>query len=143
MTLLPIRHRRRTAARVAGPTFAFTFAFAAAANTAAAAPATPREAPVSRADQLHALAVHSLRQGRFPEAYGRFVALADAGHAASARQALWMCEHGPARFGRDWDCAPEQVQDWAAAAAAGVAVPRLPGHEALQPRPEAPGGRRR
>jgi hypothetical protein len=110
------------------------------ASPAIASAEPPRAAPASLADRLHALAVQSMQQGRVAEAYGRFVALADAGHAPSARQALWMCEQGPARFGRDWDCAPHQVQDWAAAAR--VPVPRLPHHENLSPQ-EAAGGRRR
>jgi hypothetical protein len=89
-------------------------AFAPDALPAAATPAT-------QAERLHARAVASFRQGRFPEAYGRFVALAHAGHAASARYALWMCEQGPGLFGSDWDCAPQETEDWARAA--GVAGP--------------------
>jgi hypothetical protein len=68
------------------------------------------------AQQLHARAVESFRQGRFPEAYGRFVQLANAGHPPAARIALWMCEHGPDLFGKDWDCATEEVIDWATVA---------------------------
>jgi len=79
--------------------------------------------PASHAERAHARALDSFRQGRFPEAYGRFVELADAGHGASARFALLMCEQGPALFGKDWDCGPEQVRDWARAA--GVAAPRV------------------
>jgi hypothetical protein len=73
------------------------------------------------ADRLHARAVESFRQGRFPEAYGRFIDLANAGHAHSARYALWMCENGMTLFGKDWDCAPHEVEDWARTA--GVARP--------------------
>ena len=86
-------------------------------STAHASPAA------NHAERAHARALDSFRQGRFPEAYGRFVALAEAGHGASARYALLMCEQGPALFGKDWDCGPEQVQDWARAA--GVAAPRV------------------
>ena len=68
-------------------------------------------------------AVELFRQGRFPEAYGRFIELANAGHPASARHALWMCEQGPTLFGSDWDCAPHEVEDWTRAA--GVALPRI------------------
>lgn len=107
----------------------------------AAAPAAPRQAPVPLANQLQARAEHAFQQGRFPEAYGRFVALADAGHPPAARRALWMCEHGLAHFGRDWDCAPHQVADWAAAA--GVAVPSMPTADAMRPQVPAAGGRRR
>lgn len=48
------------------------------------------------AERMHARALDSFRQGRFPEAYGRFIDLANTGHPASARYALWMCEQGPA-----------------------------------------------
>jgi hypothetical protein len=81
------------------------------------------EAQTSMADKLHGHAVESFRQGRFPEAYGRFIALADAGHPASAKYALWMCEHGPALFGKDWDCAPHEIEEWARTAR--VAVPHI------------------
>ena len=91
---------------------------------AAAAHAGPTAvAPTTLADRLHARALESFRAGRFPEAYGRFMGLANAGHPASARYALWMCEHGLALFGKDWDCAPHEVEDWAMAA--GVAVPPI------------------
>lgn len=63
-------------------------------------------------DQLHASAVKHFRAGRFPEAYGRFVGLASAGHAPSARIALWMCAEGPSLFGSDWDCTPDEVSAW-------------------------------
>lgn len=72
--------------------------------------------PPPTAERLHARAVESFRQGRFPEAYGRFIDSANAGHPNSARYALWMCEHGMPLFGKDWDCAPHEVEDWARAA---------------------------
>jgi hypothetical protein len=133
MTPPSICRRRRGAAGLAGLTFFL-------ATAAMAAPAAPRPAPTPLADQLHARAEHAFQQGRFPEAYGRFVALADAGHPPAARRALWMCEHGLAHFGRDWDCAPHQVADWAAAA--GVATPHLPA-AAVRPQVPAAQGRRR
>lgn len=80
-------------------------------------------APPSFAERMHARAVESFRQGRFPEAYGRFIDLANTGHPASARYALWMCEQGPALFGKDWDCAPHEAEEWARAA--GVASPKF------------------
>jgi hypothetical protein len=79
-----------------------------------AAPAA--SAPATYAERMHARAVESFRQGRFPEAYGRFIDLANTGHPASAHYALWMCEQGPALFGKDWDCAPHEAEDWARAA---------------------------
>lgn len=75
-----------------------------AAAFATAAPAAP----------LHALAVGAFRAGRFPEAYGRFVRLADRGDAEAARLALWMYQHGPTLFGREWDATPEQLARWLA-----------------------------
>jgi hypothetical protein len=72
-------------------------------------------------EQLHAQALAQLREGRLADAYGRFVALAESGHAPAARMALWMCENGRSALGHDWDCAPHQVAQWAALA--GVAAP--------------------
>jgi hypothetical protein len=57
--------------------------------------------------------VASFRQARFPEAYGRLIALADAGHAPSAELALWMYFNGPSLFGRDWDSTQDQLTAWA------------------------------
>ncbi|MBC7941759.1 MAG: hypothetical protein H7Z19_18725 [Chitinophagaceae bacterium] len=89
---------------------------------AAASLALPAAAQFSLSDKLHAQAVESFRVGRFPEAYGRFISLAQAGHPASARYALWMCQHGLELFGKDWDCAPHEIADWARlAGVAGVA----------------------
>ena len=68
--------------------------------------------PGAQASRLHALAVDKFRHGRFPEAYGRFVDLANAGHAPSAAVALWMCAQGTALFGSAWDCTAEEVADW-------------------------------
>jgi hypothetical protein len=95
----------------------------------------------SVADRLHAEALKSFRMNRFPEAYGRFVSLGDAGHAPSARAALIMCEHGSTLFGHDWDCAPHQVEAWAVAA--GVAVPVIGMKSYVQPLPVVLGSGRR
>ena len=86
----------------------------AALNSSHAAdrPAQSAGARVSAIDAAHAKAVDSFRRARFPEAYGRFIALAAVGHAPSARVALWMCEQGPELFGRDWDCTPDEVTEW-------------------------------
>ena len=81
-----------------------------------------RSAP-SAAERLHADALASFRQARFPEAYGRFIALANAGHAPAAELALWMYLHGPSVFGREWDSSQEQVTAWAAFA--GQVAPTL------------------
>ncbi len=99
----------------------------AAVGTTAATAATAAPTAIPAAERLqaraYAQAVDHFRQGRFPAAYGRFIHLADSGHAPSARHALWMCEQGLSLFGHEWDCAPEQVADWAALA--GVAAPAM------------------
>ena len=79
------------------------------------------------AERMHARAVESFRQGRFPEAFGRFIELANTGHPASARYALWMCEQGPALFGKEWDCAPHEMEDWSHAARADALRTAAPG----------------
>ena len=81
-----------------------------------------RSAP-SVAERLHANALASFRQARFPEAYGRFIALADAGHAPSAALALWMYLHGPSVFGKEWDSSQDQLTAWAKLA--GQAAPTM------------------
>lgn len=77
------------------------------------APAAFAQSKPSVAERLHANAVTSFRQARFPEAYGRFISLADAGHAPSAELALWMYLNGPSLFGRDWDSTQDQLTAWA------------------------------
>lgn len=72
-----------------------------------------RPSPIERA---HAQALELFRRARFSEAYGRFIQLADAGHPASARYAIWMCENGTALFGAAWDCAPHELEEWRAVA---------------------------
>jgi hypothetical protein len=69
----------------------------------------------SMSERSYAGAVTSFQQGRFPEAYGRLIPLADSGHAAAAELALWMYEHGNTVFGRDWDSTPEQLRAWSVA----------------------------
>ena len=57
-------------------------------------------------------AAASLRAGRAAEAYGRFVALADAGDVDAARLALMMYRFGPTVFGSRWDASTEQLAAW-------------------------------
>jgi hypothetical protein len=57
-------------------------------------------------------AVHLYRSGRWSAAYGRFMALADRGHARAARIALSMLRDGPQLYGTHWDAAPSQVSAW-------------------------------
>lgn len=70
-------------------------------------------ATLSGAQQAtYAHAVQSFREQRYAAAYGRFVHLADAGHAPSAQLALVMYRNGPALFGSDWSATPGQQQRW-------------------------------
>ena len=62
--------------------------------------------------ERYAAAKAAYRAGRMTEAYGRFVALANLGHAPSAEIALFMYEHGPDLFGKEWDLAPYQLENW-------------------------------
>jgi len=78
-----------------------------------AATGTLVQASPGIADQLQASAVDSFRQARFSEAYGRFIALADAGHAPAADMALWMYLNGPTLFDKDWDSSQDQLKAWA------------------------------
>ena len=95
--------------------FTTTFKFASAALLVLAchAPSVLAQPASGAAERLHAKAVVSFREARFSEAYGRFISLADAGHAPSAEQALWMYRHGPSLFGKDWDSTQEQLTAWA------------------------------
>lgn len=61
----------------------------------------------------YAAALSAYRQARYPEAYGRFIVMAEWGYAPAARHALLMCEYGPALFGRPFDCAPHEIEAWA------------------------------
>ena len=66
-------------------------------------------------DRLQAAnAVASFQQGRFSEAYGRFIALANAGHAPAAERALFMAQNSTDLFGKDWDVTQEELTAWSA-----------------------------
>lgn len=85
----------------------------AAGTTAATTTLATTASPVERA---HARALDLFRHARFAEAYGRFIELANVGHPASARYAIWMCENGTALFGAPWDCASYELEAWGIAA---------------------------
>ena len=108
---VPARCRETAAATlVAGLLLALTIP--GAALQADAAPAAASQPPRWMAAR-YAEALTSFRRARFPEAYGRFVALAEWGYAPAARHALWMCENGQELFGSPFDCAPHEIQTWA------------------------------
>jgi len=92
---------------------ALKFVSAALLVLACHAPSAFAQSAPGAAERLHAKAVASFREARFPEAYGRFISLADAGHAPAAEQALWMYRYGPSLFGKDWDSTQEQLTAWA------------------------------
>jgi hypothetical protein len=71
------------------------------------------QSAASAVERQHADALASFRQARFPDAYGRFIRLADAGHAPSAEVALWMYLNGPTLFNPDWDSTQDQLTAWA------------------------------
>lgn len=57
-------------------------------------------------------AMEQYKQGRWSAAYGRFVALADQGHAEAARIALLMLRHGAKMYGHDWSASQPQINEW-------------------------------
>lgn len=73
-------------------------------------PIMPTAEPQARFEQAR----QAFRSGRHAQAYARFAALADAGHAPSAQIALVMYRHGLALFGSDWAATPWQQQRWTA-----------------------------
>lgn len=100
--------------------------FMAGARTTAQAEPVPVFTPARLSAQMSIdfnSAIKSFRTGQLADAYGRFIQLANRGHADGARYALLMCEHGLDLFGRDWDCAPDSVTAWARLA--GVSAPQI------------------
>lgn len=63
---------------------------------------------------VYAQAQQYFRVGRRAAAYGRFAALADAGHVPSAQIALVMQRQGAELFGAAWDATPAQQRRWTA-----------------------------
>ena len=66
----------------------------------------------SAQEASYTYATVAFRERRYAAAYGRFVQLADAGHAPSAQIALVMYRNGTTLFGSMWDATPEQLQHW-------------------------------
>ena len=85
---------------------------AAAAQVAGSTRFDRLQAPRTAFAPTFADAAESLRTGRYAEAYGRFVALADNGDIDAARIALVMHRYGPAVFGSAWDASGEQLAQW-------------------------------
>lgn len=57
-------------------------------------------------------AVAQYQQGHWANAYGQFMALANAGDADAARTALFMLRYGPQLYKAHWDAMPSEVQRW-------------------------------
>lgn len=57
-------------------------------------------------------AVAQYQQGHWANAYGQFMALANAGDADAARTALFMLRYGPQLYKAHWDAIPAQVRHW-------------------------------
>lgn len=89
-------------------------------TVALAALVTMNAAPAAAvgADDAFVAAMQRYDEGRYALAYGRLVALADAGHPEAARVALMMLRYGPQLFGAAWSATPGQVDRWLAAASA-------------------------
>ena len=86
----------------------------ATAGNATAGNATAGDTPAGGwADPAFAEALQLLHAGRLADAYGRIVALANAGHADAARLATTMCRHGLRLYASDWDCSPAELDEWA------------------------------
>lgn len=81
-------------------------------------------APAVRADAVpstYDVAIHQFRDGRWADAYGRFVALANNGDPDAARIALFMYRYGPTLHKAYWNAMPHEVQRWQQLAASGRA----------------------
>lgn len=75
------------------------------AAAATAADAVPSEVRFSEALDLYSV-------GKWSGAYGRFAALADQGHAESARIALLMLRYGSQLYGHGWGASQPQINQW-------------------------------
>jgi hypothetical protein len=93
---------------------AVALTWAPVSNVGAEAPATSEARLAGAQAAKLADARRAFREGRYPAAYGRFAALADAGHAPSAEISLVMWRHGHDLFGSEWSATPVQVRRWTA-----------------------------
>ena len=75
---------------------------------AASAPATA----AAKDDWAFTQAVEQYQRGRWSDAYGRFIELANDGDRDAARIALFMYRYGPRLYGSHWDASPDNVEAW-------------------------------
>jgi predicted alpha/beta-fold hydrolase len=86
--------------------------------TASAAPAPkvlanqPLQTLTPAQVKVQAEALNAFRSQRYSAAFGRFAALADAGHVPSAEIALVMLSYGSNLFGSDWSASAPQQASW-------------------------------
>lgn len=77
------------------------------------------------------LAVRSYRAGRYSDAYGKLIPLANNGNEQAARIVLFMYAHGPLLYGTAWDASSEDIELWSRLA--GERAARQPGYDPLVP----------
>ena len=63
-------------------------------------------------ERLYDMALSDYQIGKFASAYGRFMYLADQGHADSTRIALLMLRYGKELYGSEWTAAQSQIDSW-------------------------------
>ena len=63
-------------------------------------------------DAEFAAAIGKHKEGRWADAYGRLVDLANRGDPDAARVALFMLRYGPVLYGSHWDASTEEVEYW-------------------------------
>jgi hypothetical protein len=115
LTLLAHRFAGRTAC-----TAALLATLACAAPPAMAGP-----------DRAFDAAVKTYRAGRFSDAYGKFIPLANNGNADAARIVLFMYAHGPLLYGSAWDATAEDIELWSRLSGQNPA--RQPGYDPVLP----------
>jgi hypothetical protein len=79
------------------------------------------------------LAIKSYRAGRWSDAYGKLIPLANNGNAQAARIVLFMYAHGPLLYGTAWDASVEDIELWSRLS--GERAARQPGYDPLPPNP--------
>jgi hypothetical protein len=89
-----------------------TSAAASAAPTVRTVTDQPLQTLTPAQAKLQAEALNAFRAQRYSAAFGRFAALADAGHVPSAEIALVMLRYSTTMFGSDWSASAPQQAGW-------------------------------
>lgn len=77
-----------------------------------AGPALAQSLPTPEGDSAFEAAMQAYERNHWQAAYAAFAALADAGHAESARIAMQMWRHGPTLYGIPFVAEPRQMESW-------------------------------